>query len=119
VEFTYSKSPRQPTSRQSNDGSERADGTGREVLAIVTKIELKAYTDDLPNGQVLVSDVIRFEVVEPEELMHVTVMAYYQGTPNVQGKRLQVRDLVRSELPSEVRRDGILLADLKGLRFRE
>ena len=51
--------------------------------------------------------------------MHVTVMAYYQGTPNVQGKRLQVRDLVRSELPSEVRRDGILLADLKGLRFRE
>lgn len=119
VELTYSKSPRQQTLRKSNDSSEPADGTGREVLAIVTKIELKAYTDDLGDGKVLVSDIIRFEVVEPKELMYVTVTAYYQGAPNIQGRRLQVRDLVRFELPAEVQRDGILLWDLKGLRLRE
>lgn len=120
IELTYSESPRSQTSSQSNDGSaEPADGTGRDVLAIVTKIELKAYTDDLGNGKVLVSDIIRFEVVEPKELMHVTVTAYYQGAPEVQGRRLQVRDLVRFELPPAVQRDGILLADLKSLRFRE
>jgi hypothetical protein len=119
VELTYSKSRRQQTSSQSNDGPAPADGTGRDVLAIVNKIELKAYTDDLGNGKVLVSDIIRFEVVEPKELIHVTVMAYYQGAPNVQDRRLQVGDLVRFELPSEVQRVGILLADLKGLRFRE
>lgn len=115
VELTYSKAPRPQTSRQSRDGS----GTGREVLAIVSKMELKAYTDDLGNGKVLVSDIVRFEVVEPKELTHVTVTAYYQGAPEVQGRRLQVRHLVRFELPPEVQRDGILLADLKGLRFRE
>ena len=119
VELTYSKSPRRQTSSQSHEGSEPADGTGREVLAIVTKIELKAYTDDLGDGKVLVSDIIRFEVVEPKELKHLTVMAYYQGAPNVQGRRLQVGDLVRFELPSGPQRHGILLWDLKGLRLRE
>ena len=119
VELTYSKSPRRQTSRQSNDGSEPAAGTGREVLAILSKMELKAYTDNLSDGSVLVSDVIRFEVVEPKELMHVTVTAYYRGAPNLRGRRLQVGDLVRFELPSKPQRDGILLADLKGLRFRE
>ena len=108
------------TSRQSNGGPQPADaGTGREVLAIVTKIELKAYTDDLGNGKVLVSDIIRFEVLEPKELANIAVTAYYQGVPNLQGRDLQVRDLVRFELPSEPRRHGILLWDLKGLRFRE
>ncbi len=106
-------------SRQSNDVSEAAVGTGREVLARLSKIELKAYTDSLPDGGALVSDVIRFEVIEPKELMHVTVTAYYQGAPNIQGRRLQVGDLVRFELPSEAQRHGILLGDLKGLRFRE
>ena len=104
VELTYSKSPRQQTSRQSNDSSKPADGTGREVLAIVHKMELKAYTDNLGNGKVLVSDIISFEVVEPKELMYITVTAYYQGAPNVQGRRLQVGDLVRFELPPEPQR---------------
>ena len=113
VELTYSESPRQQKS------SEATDDTGREVLAIVTKIELKAYTDDLGNGKVVVSDVIRFEIVEPKELEHVTVSAYYQGVPNVEGKRLQVRDLVRFKLPSEPQRAGILLGDLKNLRLRD
>jgi hypothetical protein len=119
VELTYSTSPRRQTSKQTHDGSDPEAGTGREVLAIVSKIELKAYTDHLENGKVLVSDVIRFEVVEPKELMHVTVTAYYQGAPNVQGRRLQVGDHVRFELPSGAQRHGILLQDLKGLRFRE
>jgi hypothetical protein len=119
VELTYSKSPRQPISRQSTYASDPEAGTGREVLAIVNKIELKAYTDHLENGAVLVSDIIRFEVAEPKDLTHVTVTAYYQGAPNVQGKRLQVGDLVRFELPSRVQRDGILLEDLKRLRFQE
>jgi len=105
VELTYSKSPRQQT--------------GREVLAILRKIELKAYTDDLGNGKALVSDLFRFEVVEPKELTHVRVIAYYRGAPDLQGKRLQAGDLVRFELPPEPQRDGILLWDLKGLRFRE
>ena len=43
---------------------------------------------------------MRFEVVEPNELTHVTVTAYYQGAPDVQGRRLQVGDRVRFELPS-------------------
>lgn len=119
VELTYSTCLRPQKSRQSTGGSEPEPGTGREVLAIVTKIEPKAYTDHLENGKVLVSDVIRFAVVEPTELKHVTIAAYYQGAPNVQGKRLQVGDHVRFELPSEVLRHGILLGDLKGLRFRE
>ncbi len=85
----------------------------------MTKFEPKAYTDDLGDGKALVSDIVRFAVVEPTELKHVTVMAYYQGSPNVQGKSLKVGDLVRFELPSEVQRHGILLQDLKGLRFRE
>jgi hypothetical protein len=119
VELTYWKSRRQQTSRQSNDGSGPADGTGRDVLAILVKMELKAYTDNLSDGSVLVSDIVRFEVVEPKELMHVTVTAYYQGAPNVQGRRLQVGDLVRFELPSGAQRHGILLGDLKDLRFRE
>jgi hypothetical protein len=119
VQLTYSKSARKPISSQSNDAADPEAGTGREVVAIVNKIELKAYTDHLENGAVLVSDIIRFEVVEPEELTHVTVTAYYQGAPNVQGKRLQVGDLVRFELPSRAQRDGILLEDLKRLRFRE
>jgi hypothetical protein len=119
VELTYSKSPRQRASRQSNDAPDPEAGTGREVLAIVKKIELKAYTDHLENGAVLVSDIIRFEVVEPKDLTHVTVTAYYQGAPNVQGKRLQVGDLVRFELPSGAQRHGILLGDLKRLRLRE
>jgi len=119
VELTYSKSPRRQTPKQSNDGSEPAAGTGREVLAILSRIELKAYTDSLADGTVLVSDVIRFEVVEPKELKQINVTAYYRGAPNVQGKRLQVGDLVRFELPSEPQRHGILLWDLKGLRFRE
>ena len=119
VELTYSNSPRRQTSRQTNDSSEPADGTGREVLAIVSKIELKAYTDHLENGKVLVSDIIRFEVVEPKELTHVSVNAYYQGAPNVRGRRLQVGNLVRFELPPEPQRFGILLLDLKGLRFRD
>lgn len=119
TQLRQQKSPRQQTSRQFNDGSEPADRTGRDVLAIVTKIELKAYTDHLENGAVLVSDIIRFEVVEPKDLMHISVTAYYQGEPNVQGRRLQVRDLVRFELPSEPQRHGILLGDLQRLRFRE
>jgi hypothetical protein len=120
VELTYSKSPRRQTSRRPNDSSEPADaGTGREVLAILRKIELKAYTDDLGNGQALVSDLFHFEVVEPKELTHVTVTAYYRGDPNIQGRRLQVGDFVRFELPSAPQRFGILLWDLKGLRFRE
>ncbi|HKO99362.1 MAG TPA: serine hydrolase domain-containing protein [Pyrinomonadaceae bacterium] len=106
-------------SRQSHAGSEPAADTRRVVLARLSKIEPKAYTDDLPDGNVLVSDIIRFEVVEPKELTHVTVTAYYRGAPNVHGKRLQVGDLVRFELPSEPQRHGILLADLKGLRFRD
>ena len=100
-------------------GSEANAGTGREVLAIVKKIEPKAYTDHLENGRVLVSDVIRFEVVEPTELKDVTVMAYYQGAPNVQGRILKVGDQVRFELPSGPQRHGILLQDLKRLRLRE
>lgn len=119
VELTFSNSPRRQISGQSNDGSEAEAGTGREVLAIVKKIELKAYTDHLENGKVLVSDVIRFEVVEPTELKHVTVTAYYQGAPNVQGRPVQVGDHVRFALPSGPQRHGILLQDLKGLRFRE
>ncbi|HJU53957.1 MAG TPA: hypothetical protein VJ715_05275 [Pyrinomonadaceae bacterium] len=120
VELTYSVSPRRQTSGRTDDSSESADaGTGREVLAILSKMELKAYTDHLENGEVLVSDIIRFEVVEPRELTHVTVTAYYQGAPNVQGRRLQVGDFVRFELPPEPQRFGILLWDLKGLRFRE
>ena len=120
MELTYSNSPRRETSRRTNDGSEPADaGTGREVLAILSKMELKAYTDNLENGEVLVSDIIRFDVVEPKELTHVTVTAYYQGAPNVRGRRLQVGDLVRFELPPEPQRFGILLWDLKGLRLRE
>jgi hypothetical protein len=119
VEFTYSKSPRLQTSRQSHDGSERADGTGRDVLAILDKMELKAVTDNLSDGTVLVSNVARFEVVEPKELVYITVTTYYQGAPNLQGRRLQVGDLVRFELPSEPQRHLILLGDLKGLRFRE
>jgi hypothetical protein len=119
VELTYSKSPRQVTSTQSNAASESADGTGRDVLAILSKMELKAYTDNLSDGSVLVSDIVRFEVVEPKELKYVTVTAYYQGAPNVQGRRLRAGDLVRFELPSEPQRHGILLGDLKGLRFRE
>jgi hypothetical protein len=119
VELTYSSSPRQQTSSQSMVGSDPEAGTGREVLAIVRKIEPKAYTDDLGNGKVLVSDVMRFQVVEPQELTHITVTSYYRGVPEVQGRRLQVGDRVRFELPSGVQRDGILLADLKGLRFRE
>ena len=119
VELTYSPSPRPKKSKQSNDGSAPADGTGRDVLAIVARMELKAHTDNLDNGAVLVSDIIRFDVVEPKELTHIAVTAYYQGAPNVQGKRLQVGDLVRFELPSEPQRLGILLGDLKGLRFRE
>jgi len=120
TELRRQKSPRQQTSMHFNDSSQPAEaGTGREVLAIVSKIELKAYTDDLGNGKVLVSDIIRFEVVEPKGLMHISVTAYYQGAPKVQERRLQVGDLVRFELPSGPQRDGILLADLKGLRFRE
>ena len=118
VELTYSKSPRQ-TSRQSNDSRDPEAGTGREVLAIVAMMELKAYTDNLSDGSVLVSDIIRFDVVQPKELTHVAVTAYYRGAPHVQGRRLQVGDLVHFELPSGVQRHGILLADLKGLRFRE
>ena len=121
VELTYSNSPRRQTSaqsNQSNDGSEAVAGTGRDVLAIVSKMELKAYTDNLSDGSVLVSDIVRFDVVEPRELTHVAVTAYYRGGPNVEGKRLQVGDLVRFELPSAVQRHGILLADIKGLRFR-
>ena len=120
VELTYSKSPRRQGSRRSSDASEPADaGTGREVLAILCRIDLKSYTDDLGNGELLVSDLYRFEVVEPKGLTHVTVTAYYRGVPNIQGRRLQVGDLVRFELPREIQRDGILLWDLKGLRFRE
>ncbi|HEX5704371.1 MAG TPA: serine hydrolase [Pyrinomonadaceae bacterium] len=99
--------------------SKSEDVTGREVLAIVTKFEPKAYTDDLGDGKVLVSDIVRFAVVEPTELKHVTVMAYYQGAPNLEGKRLKVGDHVRFELPTAAQRNGILLQDLKGLRFRE
>src|SRR6185295_9999489 len=73
VEMTYSESPRQQTSRQSNDGSEPVAGTGHDVLAIVHKMELKAYTDHLEGGGVLVSDIIVFEVVEPNERKYVTV----------------------------------------------
>jgi hypothetical protein len=119
VEFVYSRFPRPQISGQSNDASKPAYGTGREVLAILSKMELKAYTDNLSDGSVLVSDIVRFEVVEPKELRHVTVTAYYQGAPNVHGRRLQVGDLVRFELPSEPQRAGILLQDLKSLRLRE
>jgi hypothetical protein len=104
-------------SSQSNDDPKSVDGTGREVLAILRKIAEKAYTDDLGNGKVLVSDVFRFEVVEPKELTKVTVTAYHRGAPNIQRRRLQVGDHVRFELPPPVQREGILLQDLKGLRF--
>jgi len=119
VEFTYSEFPRRQASSQSHGGSEPPAGTGIEVLAIVSMMELKAYTDRLSNGSLLVSDIIRFDVVDPKERAHITVTAYYQGAPIVQGKRLQVGDLVRFERPPGPQRHGILLGDIKGLRFRE
>jgi len=91
---------------------------GREVLAVVKAIEPKSYTDDLPDGKVLVSDVMRFEVAQPAELAGVTVVAYYQGSPEVDGRRLQLGDLLYFKLPSAPGRDGISLWDLKDLRFR-
>src|SRR5207247_7399213 len=92
---------------------------GREVLAVLKAIEPKSYTDDLPGGDVLVSDVMRFSVVEPKELAGVTVVAYYQGIPDIDGRRLKPGEYVYFRLPSAPLRHGILLWDLKDLRFRE
>ena len=120
VELTYSKTPRGQilTSRPDNSAATPA-GHGREVLAIISKMELKAYTDELSDGKVLVSDIIRFEVVDPKTLRNVTVTAYYQGVPEIGGRRLKVGDLMYFELPAEPQRYGILLWDLKGFRFRD
>jgi hypothetical protein len=118
VDLTYSKSERRQESRSPND-SAAAAGRGSEVLAILRKIEPKAYTDDLPNGEVLASDVFHFEVVDPKELRKVTVVAYYRGVPDLGGRRLKNGDLVYFELPSVPQRAGIFLWDLKGLRFRD
>ena len=117
VALTYSKSQRQIL-RSPND-SAAAAGRGPQVLAILGKIEPKTYTDELPNGELLVSDVYRFEVVDPKELRKITVMAYYRGVPDLGGRRLKTGDLVYFELPSMPQRYGILLLDLKGLRFRD
>lgn len=92
---------------------------GREVLAVVKAIEPKSYTDDLPGGEVLVSDVMQFSVVEPLELAGVTVEAYYHGTPDIDGQRLKLGELVYFRLPSAPLRHGIFLWDLKDLRFRK
>jgi hypothetical protein len=91
---------------------------GREVLAVIKAIEPKSYTDDLPDGKVLVSDVMKFTVVQPAEIAGVTVMAYYQGIPEIGGRRLELGDSLYFRLPSVPRRDGIFLWDLKDLRFR-
>ena len=91
---------------------------GREVLAVIKAIEPKSYTDDLSDGKVLVSDVMKFTVVQPSELAGVTVVTYYQGIPEIDGRRLELGDLLYFRLPSVPRRDGILLWDLKDLRFR-
>src|ERR1700682_2764012 len=92
---------------------------GREVLAVLKAIEPKSYTDHLPGGEVLVSDVMRFSVVEPTELAGVTVVAYYQGAPDIDGRRLKLGEFVYFNLPSAPLRSGILLWDLKALRFRK
>ena len=89
---------------------------GREVLAVVKAIRPKSYTDDLPGGKVLVSDVMQFSVVEPAALVGVSVMAHYRGVPEIDGRRLELGDSVHFRLPPAPQRDGILLGDLKGLR---
>jgi hypothetical protein len=90
---------------------------GKEVLAVIKAIEPKSYTDDLPDGNVLVSDVLRFEVIQPTELAGLRVMTYYQGIPQVEGRRLALGDRLYFKLPSAPSRDGIFFGDLKGLRF--
>jgi len=92
---------------------------GREVLAVIKAIEPKSYTDNLSDGTVLVSDVMKFTVVQPAEIAGVTVEAYYQGIPKIDGRRLEVGDSLYFRLPSVPRRDGIFLWDLKDLRFRK
>jgi hypothetical protein len=91
---------------------------GRKVLAVLKAIEPKSYTDDLPGGEVLVSDVMRFSIVEPMELAGATVMAYYRGAPDIDGRPLKLGEFVYFKLPSGPLRHGILLGDLKDLRFK-
>jgi hypothetical protein len=114
---TTAEAPR--TSRGAAATTVVADASeGREVLAVIKAFEPKSYTDDLPDGEVLVSNVLKFSVVQPAELAGVTVAAYYQGIPEIDGRRLELGDLLYFRLPSVPRRDGILLWDLKDLRFR-
>jgi hypothetical protein len=104
----------EPKPRPVDPSSAAFNGTA--VLAVIKSMEPKAYTDTLDDGSVLVSDVFVFSVVEPHDLNEVTVTAYFQGTPAVDGHVLKVGDFVRFNLPSGPMRYGILLQDLPGLR---
>jgi hypothetical protein len=88
------------------------------VLAVLEAIKPKSYTDDLPGGKVLVSDVMEFSVVEPIDLAGVSVVAYYRGIPEIDGRRLKLGEFVYFRLPRASLRHGIFLWDLKDLRVR-
>lgn len=94
-------------------------GTGQQVVARIAALEPKSYTDHLDDGSLVVSDVFVFHVTEPRELAGITVHAYYQRRPEIDGHILTVGDLVGFRLPSEVQRSGILLWDLRDLRLCE
>lgn len=94
-------------------------GAGQQVVARIASLEPKSYTDHFAGDwwSIVVSDVFVLAVLEPPELAGITVDAYYQGRPVLDGHLLSVGDVVGFQLPSKVKRLGILLWDLQDLRL--
>ncbi len=92
-------------------------GEGAEVRAVVAEFLPQWLIDELEDGSGMVSDAFLITVVEPPELAGTRVWAYYQGVPELAGKRLAVGDKLRFRLPREAQRAGVLLWDLAELRL--
>ena len=105
-------------SRVMTAASDKDDPIGQEVLAIVEKMELKAHTEDLPDGSVIVSNTVSFSIVQPRHLDTLLVV-HTRDLPHIGTRRVQLGDLVYFVLPHNWRNKDMELSELKNLRFRD
>jgi hypothetical protein len=91
---------------------------GAEVVAIVEKLEGRAYEEWLSDGSVYVANVLSLGVVAPERF-DTLLEVHVKGHPRIGGRPLLLGDAVTFVLPRNWRNRDLSFADLERLAFRE